>query len=92
MDGQGRLQKDIIALRNENLPGGDPLLKKVMEKGKAKEPYPPLEEIRERFLEEFNRLDKQTKAIRNPIVYPVELSPRLKNLREEIEQQVAQAQ
>lgn len=92
VDGQGRLQKDINALRNENLPGGEPLLKKVMEKGKAKEPYPPLEEIRERFLEEFNRLDKQTKAIRNPTVYPVELSPRLKNLREEIKQQVAQTQ
>ena len=68
------------------------MLKKVMEKGKAKESYPPLEEIRERFLEEFNRPDKQTKAIRNPTVYPVELSPRLKNLREEIEQQVAQTQ
>ncbi|MFQ5904004.1 MAG: nicotinate phosphoribosyltransferase [Candidatus Binatia bacterium] len=92
VDGQGKLQKDVIALRDENLPGAEPLLKKVMEKGKVKDSYPALKEIRGCFLDEFNRLDEQTKAIRNPPVYPVELSCRLKHLREEIEQQVAQTQ
>ncbi len=92
VDGQGRLKKDAIALLNENLPEAEHLLKKVMEKGKAKDPHPNLKEIRECFLEEFNRLDEPTKAIRNPAAYPVELSPRLKQLKEKIEQQVAQTQ
>ncbi|MGH7774248.1 MAG: nicotinate phosphoribosyltransferase [Candidatus Binatia bacterium] len=92
VDGQGRLEKDVIALRNENFPGTEPLLKKFMEKGKTKEPYPTLKEIRESFHEEFNRLDEPTKAIRNPTVYPVELSPGLQQLKEKIEQQVAQTQ
>ena len=92
VDDQGKLQKDVIALRGESLPGAEPLLKKVMEKGKVEDSYPALKEIRECFTGEFNRLDAQIKAIRNPSIYPVELSPRLKQLREEIEQQVAQTQ
>ena len=91
-DGKGRLLNDVIALRHEELPGAEPLLKKVMEKGEIKGPYPSLREIRESFLNEFIRLDKETKAIRKPAIYPVELSPRLTSLKAEIEQQVAQAQ
>ena len=91
-DAQGRLQRDVIALRNEELSGAEPLLRKVMEKGEMKGTYPSLKEIRKNFLEEFSRLDEWTKAIHNPASYPVELSPRLKQLKEEIEQQVAQSQ
>lgn len=92
VDGQGKLQKDVISLRNENPSGAEPLLKKVMERGKVKGPYPTLKEIRESFLDEFNRLNEQTKAIRNPAVYPVEISAHLRHLKEEIEQQVVQTQ
>ncbi len=92
VDDQGKLQKDVIALRGESLPGAEPLLKKVMEKGKVEDSYPALKEIRECFTGEFNRLDAQIKAIRNPSIYPVELSPRVKQLIEAIEQQVAQTQ
>ena len=91
-DGEARLKRDVIALRNEELPGAEPLLKKVMEKGSMKGSYPVLMEIRENFLNEFARLDEKIKAIRNPENYPVELSPRLKHLKEEIEQQVTQTQ
>jgi nicotinate phosphoribosyltransferase len=92
VDGQGRLLKDVIALRHEELPGAEPLLKKVMEKGEIKGAYPSLREIRESFLDEFGRLDENTRAIRNPAIYPVELSQRLTHLKAEIEQQVAQTQ
>ena len=92
VDGQGRLLKDVIALRHEELPGAEPLLKKVMEKGEIKGAYPSLREIRKSFLDEFGRLDENTRAIRNPAIYPVELSPRLTHLKAEIEQQVAQTQ
>jgi nicotinate phosphoribosyltransferase len=92
LDDQGRLQKDVIALRNERLPGAEPLLKKVMEKGQTIGPYPTLKEIRERFLDEFHGLNEHTKAIRNPTVYPVEISFQLKHLKEEIARQVTQAE
>ncbi|MFQ5849965.1 MAG: nicotinate phosphoribosyltransferase [Candidatus Binatia bacterium] len=92
VDGQGRLKRDVIGLREEKLPGAEPLLKKAMEKGRLHAPNTPLRHIRERFLEEFNCLDDCTKSIRNPSIYPVELSPRLRGLQEEIEQQVAQTQ
>lgn len=91
-DGRGRLERDVIALRSEEIPGAEPLLKKVMERGEIKEPYPKLGEIRQRFLDEFARLDERIKAIQDPAVYPVELSPRLQQLKEEIERQVAHAQ
>lgn len=91
-DGRGRLQRDVIALRNEELPRAEPLLRKVMEKGEIKGTYPKLKEIRENFLQEFDRLDGATRAIRNPAVYSVELSPRLKQLKKEIERQVAHTQ
>ncbi|MBI2985882.1 MAG: nicotinate phosphoribosyltransferase [Deltaproteobacteria bacterium] len=89
-EGQGRLRNDVIGLRDENLPGAEPLFKKVMEKGKAQAPYPSLKEIRESFLDEFRRLDDKSKAILSPATYPVELSPRLQQLKDEIEQEVAQ--
>lgn len=91
VDARGRLQKDIIGLRSEGLADAEPLLRKVMEDGKAKKPYPALNEIREKFLDEFRRLDDDVKAIRNPSVYPVGLSPQLKKLKDEIEQQLALA-
>lgn len=89
---QGRPQKDMIGLRDENLPGAETLLKKVMENGKAMGPHPSLNEIRERYLEEFKRLEEPAKAIRNPAPYPVELTPRLQQLQKEMERQVSQTE
>ncbi len=91
LDSQGRLTKDIIALRDENLAGAEPLLKKYMEKGKSTAARPTLKESRERFLDEFNRIDEKTKAIRDPKPYPVEFSPRLQKLKDQIETEIALA-
>jgi nicotinate phosphoribosyltransferase len=91
VDGRGRLEKDIIGLRGEQLSGCEALLHKVMEHGRPAGAPPTLREIRQRFLEEFSRLDEKIKAIRNPSLYPVELTPKLRRLRDEIEQQVTQS-
>ncbi len=91
-DGKRHLVKDVIALRQEELSGAEPLLRKVMEKGNRRGPYPSLKEIREGFLDEFSRLDDRIKAIQSPANYPVELSPRLQRLKQEIEKQVAETQ
>jgi nicotinate phosphoribosyltransferase len=92
LDARGRLKKDVIALDDETLPGAEPLLNKVMENGKAQGTYPSLKEIRERFLAEFELLGENVKAVRSPELYPVEISPRLKRLNEDISRRVAEAE
>lgn len=86
----GKLCGDTIALRGERLAGGEPLLEKVMEGGKILRPLPPLGEIRERFLREWERLPEPVKAIRNPPIYPVSLSARLAELRERVARQLGE--
>lgn len=92
LDGQGRLKRDVIDARGRLLNGGEPLLQKVMEQGKSLGAYPTLKEIRDRFAAEFSRLDESCKAIRDPAPYPVELSPRLKQLHEETSRRVTQTE
>ena len=88
-DRQGQLQKDIIALRGENVAGAEPLLKKVMTEGKITVPLPSLQEIRSVFLSEFAKLPEPIKAIRNPSRYLVEHSARLQEYCANVEQQVS---
>ena len=90
-DSEGKLQKDMVALIDEDLPGAEPLLKKVMERGAITEALPSLESIRKTFLDEFARLPDAIKPIRNPAVYPVEFTARLQTLRLEIEKKVSGA-
>ena len=76
----GQMQEDVLALREETVPGGTPLLEKVMEGGRLLRPHPPLAVLRERFQEEFRRLPERYKALRNAPRYPVRLSPALASL------------
>ncbi len=71
--------KDIIALEDEKI-NGEPLLVKVMEKGKIVYNLPPLEEIRKRALESILKLPEKYKKLKSAPVYPVKLSPRLRRL------------
>ena len=77
----GKLKKDIIGLRDDRLPG-EPLLQKVMSRGKIAARMPSLPELRKRFLDEFAKLDERYKAIegRGPF-FPVSFSPRLRRLQ-----------
>ena len=92
VDGNGWLEKDLIGLRDEAMSGAEPLLQKVMERGRPTGAYPSLNEIRDRFAAEFRRLDEKTKAIENPRFYPVGWTERLTQLRDAVEQQVIQTQ
>ncbi|WP_299288736.1 nicotinate phosphoribosyltransferase, partial [Thermoflexus sp.] len=48
-DEEGKMKEDILALREERIEGGAPLLEKVMEGGRLLRPHPALAELRERF-------------------------------------------
>lgn len=80
---EGQFKEDIIGLRDEKLEG-EKLLEKVMQNGKPLAPPELLKEIRQRFRNEFKSLNGSVKAIRNPKLYPVELSTKLKNLQEQV--------
>ena len=81
-DGQGYLQRDLIGLRDEEI-GGERLLKEVMRNGKIIGPHPSLVECRAIFAEEFASLPQDVKAIRSPRRYEVNLTAKLKNLRDQ---------
>ncbi len=84
---QGKLRKDIIALRKERLEGGEPLLKRVMARGKRIGRAPALSRIQRIFLDEFSRLDDRFKSIeKRRYEYRVVLSPSLKRLQAKIVQ------
>jgi nicotinate phosphoribosyltransferase len=83
------LRKDIIGLRDDDFNEGEPLLKKVMKKGKTTVKRLPLTYIRERFLDEFFHLDEKYKTIEeSEVEYPVELSPRLQDLQSRVVRQL----
>jgi nicotinate phosphoribosyltransferase len=91
-DKQGQLEKDIITLRDENIAGAEPLLKRVMNAGKITGPLPSLEETRSVFLSEFARLPDPIKGIRNAIHHVVEQSTQLAAYCATVEQQVSRSQ
>lgn len=85
---QGQLEKDIIGLRSERIAGAEPLLRKVMEEGKIVVTLPTLSESRAGLATELEHLPDLTKAIRNPLLYPVEFTPALARLLEETERKL----
>jgi len=86
-DAEGNFQKDIIALANE-LVEGEPLLVKVMEKGKLTCKLPSLEQIRADAAKNLSKLPEEHKALSDAPVYPVELSRNLLNLVKTLKRQL----
>jgi nicotinate phosphoribosyltransferase len=83
-DSERRLKGDLIGLRSEQMDGAEPLLQKVMEHGKLTKPAASLESSRRIFREEFSRLAEPIKAIREPERYPVDFTPRLRALHDQV--------
>jgi len=76
-DNSGNFFEDIIALDDEKVEG-EPLLVKVMWKGKITYNPIPLEAIREKALENLSNLSEKYKKLKNAPRYSVKLSPKLK--------------
>jgi len=83
-DSDGKFAKDIIALEDEELPGGQPVLEEVMRDGRRTGPQIGLEDVRARFQEDFTALYDRFKALKNPPRYPVSVSGRLERLTSEV--------
>ena len=78
-DENGNYSKDVIALANEKV-NGEPLLRKVMEKGEIVIDLPTIKEIRTVAAENLVKLPKKFKKLTNSQAYTVDLSRELKSL------------
>ena len=86
-DADGMFAKDIIALHDEELPGGLPLLEEVMRNGKRTGQLATLEEVRTRFQDDFSSLDGRFKVLNNPPRFPVSISGKLERLTSEVREE-----
>jgi nicotinate phosphoribosyltransferase len=84
---RGCYAKDIIGLADEEVEG-EPLLVKVMEKGNIVYDLPSLEKIRENALKNLSRLPDEYRKLKNPALYRVELSPKLKKIKKMLTDQI----
>jgi len=83
-DAVGMFAKDIVALDDEHLPGGLPLLEEVMKDGKRTSPPATLDDVRKRFQEDFSSLDERYKILNNPPRFPVAISGKLELLKAQV--------
>ncbi len=84
-----QLIKDFIGLRHEDFEG-EPLLNVYMKNGKRTQPSESLQDIRERFLDEFSLLDESCKRLEKPATFPVGITPDLEELQDQITRDVKQ--
>jgi nicotinate phosphoribosyltransferase len=87
-DDKGLMNGDTIALREETLPAGKPLLKQVMKNGALLSPLPTLQESRAYFRQQYALLPEAYKALENPPAYPVNLSQGLTEREARVEEEL----
>jgi nicotinate phosphoribosyltransferase len=88
-DGEGNFERDVIALADEQVEG-EPLLRKVMEKGKLTYNLPSLEEIRANASANLARLPEKYKRVKAADEYPVDVSRNLDDLIRNLRQKLTQ--
>jgi nicotinate phosphoribosyltransferase len=86
-DRKGKYSKDVIALADEEAEG-EPLLVKVVEKGKLTYDFPSLNEIRTTASENLSKLPETYKRLTKPPTYPVKLSKPLEDLIEKLKKKL----
>jgi len=84
---EGFFEKDLIALSDETV-NVEPLLFKVIDRGKLIFNLPTINEIRASAAENVSKLPAKFKVLTNPAIYLVELSQKLQNLVETTKSQL----
>ena len=80
----GKFTHDVLALEDEIIEG-TPLLEKVVENGERIVPRRDLNEIRKYCLEQVAKIPQTVREIKATYTYELRISPRLKNLTEDLE-------
>ena len=86
-----KYQKDLVGLREEDIPGARKLLKPLMRHGKRTGPPGDLKTLRDNFTKELAKLPEQLKEIYPPeVYYSVSLTTDLQTLQERVEEEIRQ--
>ena len=91
IESDGTYERDVIGLREEDLPG-ESLLETVVEDGDLVGDVPDLDDIRTRTLAELEKLPRSIRAIEDPAEYAVEISEQLGDLTADTEAQLEREQ
>jgi nicotinate phosphoribosyltransferase len=83
VEGDGRFQRDVLALRGEDAPGTEQLVE-VFEDGSLVYSLPTLAESRTRTRSQVRRLPRECRALRAPGEYPVEISDGLRSTTDSV--------
>ncbi len=86
-DGKGKFLKDVLALEDEKIKG-EPLLVKVIERGKAVYEPPPLSGVRAYAKDNLSRFPRVLLELRSRYAYPVLVSAGLKKLKASLARQL----
>jgi nicotinate phosphoribosyltransferase len=89
-DARGSYDHDLIACADETYPEAEALLVPVVREGTRVARLPRLADIQRRAREQLAKLPPSCRRLENPAAYPVQTSPRLEALREEVRQRVLQ--
>jgi nicotinate phosphoribosyltransferase len=89
-DEQGFFKGDLIGLLEEEVADSESLLETVMKDGQRLFPREPLPMIQERFREEFGLLPETYKDLEGNPNYPVEITPRLQALQDQVRQEISE--
>ena len=80
----GKYMEDIITLWDEKVDDAKPLLIPVIIKGEIVYDFPDIKEIRKYCAEQLAALPEKYRRLRNSEAYPVKISEKLRNLRDEL--------
>jgi nicotinate phosphoribosyltransferase len=83
-DDRGRWSQDVIGRRSEQPKSGQPLLQTVMRNGRPAQNPPTLQQIRNRFSDQFKRLPERFKTLDAAETYPVKITAGLEKLQQSL--------
>jgi nicotinate phosphoribosyltransferase len=83
----GKFSRDIIGMEDEKIKG-EPLLTKVMEGGEISCNLPSLDDVRICALRNLSGLPEKNKRLKHASAYPVQLSPRLREVKRQLSNQL----
>ena len=88
-DAHGKMAGDVIALEEEILDSGEPLLTPAMTDGQRTTPPSPLDAARLRVADGLAKLPDQYRKLRAPARYPVSVSAGVQRLEHQIRRELA---
>ena len=91
-DHDGKMAGDVIALEDETVDSGEPLLTLAMTDGRRTTPASPIDDSRRRVADGLATLPNEYKKLREPARYPVSVSDGVRRLEAQIRSDISAGQ